>query len=118
MLLLAFEQSICILNLLMLCYILFYSNVRNYYFICLFYIFLLLLILSTLVGTKKLCLPRTSTLFKWDAQQVLSVCSRDSLYILADIEPLKNPFGEISEQEVLITFSYYFLTCTVIQVIL
>lgn len=41
-------------------------------------------------GTKKLCIPKTSSSFVWDAGEVLSVCSRDSLYIMAKMEPLRS----------------------------
>ena len=56
-----------------------------------------------MAGTKKLCIPRTSTMFHWDAQQVLSVCSRDTLYILSDIEPLimcNNKEIDVMDEEV------------------
>lgn len=39
---------------------------------------------SPLHGAKKLCIPRTSTLFKWDAKEVVSVCVRDTLYIASE----------------------------------
>ena len=41
-------------------------------------------------GTKKLCIPKTSSSFVWDAGGVLFVCSRDSLYIMAKMEPLRS----------------------------
>ena len=37
---------------------------------------------STMPGTKKLCIPKTSSSFVWDTREVLSVCSRDNLYIM------------------------------------
>jgi len=46
--------------------------------------------LSTLPGTKKLCIPKTSSSFVWDASQVLSICSRDTLYIMSNVEPLRS----------------------------
>ena len=38
-------------------------------------------LLSTLHGGKKLCIPKTSILFQWNAKEVLSICLRDTLYI-------------------------------------
>ena len=53
-------------------------------------LYLLWFFYSTMPGTKKLCIPKTSSSFVWDAGEVLSVCSRDSLYIMAKMEPLRS----------------------------
>ena len=56
---------------------------------------------STLPGTKKLCVPKTSSSFVWDAGQVLSTCVRDTLYIMSKVEPLHSLFK--NDKTVIIT---------------
>ena len=41
-------------------------------------------------GGKKLCVPRTSESFKWNATEVISTAAQGALYIMATIHPLSN----------------------------
>lgn len=49
-------------------------------------------------GSKKLHVPKTSKAFTWDAPQVLSVCTRDTLYILVTSKPIKDPLDRKLKQ--------------------
>ncbi|KXJ19536.1 G2/M phase-specific E3 ubiquitin-protein ligase [Exaiptasia diaphana] len=51
--------------------------------------------LSIMPGTKKLHIPKTTKAFVWDAPQVLSICTRDTLYILSS----SNPINDVSKNE-------------------
>ena len=74
-----------------LLYSLNYGLVMGLVYKCkLFLIQFMMHLLSTLHGGKKLCIPRTSILFQWNAKEVLSICLRDTLYILADQQPKNN----------------------------
>ena len=44
---------------------------------------------STMPGGKKLCIPRTSPSFVWNATEVISTAAQGSLYIMATIPPLR-----------------------------
>lgn len=44
---------------------------------------------STMPGGKKLCIPRTSPSFVWNATEVISTAKQGSLYIMATIPPLQ-----------------------------
>ena len=46
---------------------------------------------SNVPGGKKLCVPKTSSSFQWNASEVISTAAQGSLYIMAEISPLTCP---------------------------
>ena len=42
---------------------------------------------STMPGTKKLSVPRTSSSFRWNAPEVLLLCSQGAIYIASKDDP-------------------------------
>ena len=57
-------------------------------------------------GTKKLSVPNISANYKWNAPEVLSLCSQGALYIMANRLPLSWPNGDdvsIDEESLLLS---------------
>ena len=46
---------------------------------------------SNVPGGKKLCVPKMSSSFQWNASEVISTAAQGSLYIMAEISPLTCP---------------------------
>ena len=49
---------------------------------------------STVAGGRKLCIPKISRCFTWNASEVISTAVQGSQYIMAEIPPLNYPDKE------------------------
>lgn len=54
-------------------------------------------------GTKKLYIPRISSNYKWNGPEMLSLCSQEALYTMANCLPLFWPQEEAEDVESIVS---------------
>lgn len=81
-------ENLYIVNCILCCHFAALSNQK--YFVLRLIPIVFCNLFSTMPGGKKLCIPRTSQSFQWNASEVISTAAQGSLYIMATIPPLKD----------------------------